>query len=60
MEKEQYEILLAALADKIKAQDKEICLQKWQIENLKKELATSENFLNPTKGEAKPAELEIR
>ena len=45
---EQYEIILGALADKIKAQGEEITLQKWHIERLEKQVQEAEALL-PTK-----------
>jgi hypothetical protein len=54
MEAEQYEFIIGILSDKIKAQEKEITLQKWQIESLQKQLEQAEALL-PTK-----TTLEIR
>lgn len=45
MEKEQYEIIIGVLTDKIKAQGEEIALQKWQIESLQKQLEQAEALL---------------
>lgn len=39
MSEKQYEIILAALADKIKEQETKIAIQEWQISMLKKALA---------------------
>lgn len=38
MTKEQYELILGLLADKIKEQDKTIGIQDWQIRSLTKQL----------------------
>lgn len=45
MTNEQYEIVLVALADKIKAQGEEINLQKWHIERLEKQVQEAEALL---------------
>ena len=45
MTNEQYEILLGALADKIKAQGEEITLQKWHIERLEIQVQEAEALL---------------
>lgn len=45
MIKEQYEVILGLLADKIKEQENTINLQKWQIEKLDKELQEAEALL---------------
>ena len=58
MTNEQFETIIGLLADKIKAQNEEITLQKWQIEDLKKNLAAAEYHLDPTPDKAK--KLEIR
>lgn len=58
MNGEQYKAILSALADKLNEKDREIQLQKWQIEDLKKKLATAETHLNPSV--AKEPKLEIR
>lgn len=58
MNGEQYEAIMRALADKLNEKDREIQLQKWQIEDLKRKLAEAEYHLNPN-GE-KPKTLEIR
>lgn len=58
MTAEQYEAILKALANSLNEKDREIALQKWQIEDLKKKLAEAEYHLNPH-GE-QPKNLEIR
>lgn len=58
MSGEQYEAILSALADKLNEKDREIQLQKWQIEDLKSKLAEAQYHLNSI-GE-KPKTLEIR
>ena len=45
MTKEQFEIILGAVADKIKSQGEEIALQRWQIESLNKQVQEAEAFL---------------
>lgn len=45
MEKEQYELILGLLADKIKEQDKTIGIQDWQIRSLTKQLEEAEALL---------------
>lgn len=55
MTEKQYETILAALAEKIAAQESTIALQRWQIEDLEKTLAEAKK----TKGAKMPA-LEIR
>ena len=57
--KEQYDVILSALADKIKAQERTICLQNWQIADLEKALAEAKSNPNTT-GEEHPETLEIR
>ena len=57
MTKEQYEILLAALADKIKAQESEITLQAAQISMLERKIKEAESLKD---GREKTAKLEIR
>ena len=42
MNEAQHEIILAALADKIKEQETTIALQKWQIEKLENALKDAE------------------
>ena len=59
MDAKQYEIILAALADKIKEQEGTISVQKWQIEKFEKTLAEAEYHLNPM-GKKRPETLEIR
>lgn len=54
MTKEQFEIILGAVADKIKAQGEELTLQKWQIERLDKQVQEAEALL------PKKTPLEIR
>lgn len=54
MTNEQFETIIGLLADKIKAQNEEITLQKWQIERLEKQVKEAEALL-PTK-----TTLEIR
>ena len=49
MKKEQYEILLAALADKLKEQQTTINLQGYEIERLTKKLAEAEGMETPKK-----------
>ena len=39
MSGEQYEAILSALADKLNEKDREIQLQKWQIEDLKRKIS---------------------
>ena len=56
MQKEQYEIILSALADKIKSQEETINIQKWQIDRLEKALADADQ----KKAGAKAPALEIR
>ena len=56
MQKEQYEIILSALADVIKSKDEKINIQKWQIEGLEKALADA----NQKNAGAKTPALEIR
>ena len=51
MTSEQYEILLAALADKVKAQENTICLKDYEIERLKRKLAEAEGMETPKKDE---------
>ena len=53
MTNEQYEILLSALADKIKSQGEENVLQKWEIENLKKKLENAEAYKQQKTNETK-------
>lgn len=48
MTSEQYEFIISIFSEKIKAQEKEITLQKWQIESLQKQLEQAEALL-PTK-----------
>lgn len=45
MEKEQYELILGLLADKIKEQDKTIGIQDWQIRSLTKQLEEAKALL---------------
>lgn len=47
MKKEQYEILLGALADRLKAQQETITLQGYEIERLTRKLAEAEGMENP-------------
>ncbi len=47
MTNEQYEILLAALADKIKAQENTIYLKDYEIERLKRKFAEAEGMEIP-------------
>lgn len=56
MNEKQLETILAALADKIKAQEETIALQKWQIKKLEKALARAEYHLNP-EGEECPEKI---
>lgn len=58
MKKEQYETLLAALADKLKEKEDEIALQATHISILKMQLKEAESVKNS--GKSKPANLEIR
>lgn len=45
MNKEQYETIIAALIEKITAQQNEITVQKWQLEKLEKQLKEAEALL---------------
>lgn len=47
MKKEQYEILLAVLTDKVKEQETTINLQGYEIERLKRKLAEAEGMEKP-------------
>lgn len=58
MTEKQFETVLAALADKIKAHEETIALQKWQIETLEKKLSEAECHFDPLG--KKPKTLEIR
>lgn len=55
---ENYETVIDILAEKIKSQETDIYLLKYQVEELKKQLAEAEHHLNPPPEKAK--ELEIR
>lgn len=59
MTEKQYETILAALADKIKEQERTISVQEYQISKLKKALEEAECHLNPA-GKECPKETEIR
>ena len=56
MTEKQYEIILSALADKIKSQEEKINIQQWQIERLEKALAEADQ----KNAGAKVPALEIR
>lgn len=45
MTAEQYETIIVVLAEKIKTQNEEITLQKWQIERLEKQVQEAEALL---------------
>lgn len=47
MTNEQYEILLVALTDKVKAQETTICLKDYEIERLRRKLAEAEGMETP-------------
>lgn len=47
MKKEQYEILLAALADKIEEQGRDLFLKDCEIERLRRKLAEAEGMETP-------------
>lgn len=53
-----YETVIDLLADKIKEQETDIYLLKYQVEELKRQLAEAERHLNPPPETAK--EFEIR
>ena len=58
MTKEQYEVILGLLADKIKEQEKTIGLQKWQIERLENELKETEALYLSSTSRGVPAKKE--
>lgn len=60
MTKEQYEVILGLLADKIKEQEKTIGLQKWQIERLEKDLQEAEALLLKKETQDKGVHNEIQ
>lgn len=60
MKKEQYEILLAALADKLKEQQTTISLQGYEIERLRRKLAEAEGMETPATAKEQKFGFEIR
>lgn len=58
MTEEQFETILATLADKVKEQARKIGYLEWENADLKRKLAEAEHHLNPTEASAK--KLEIR
>lgn len=53
MTEEQYETILATLADKVKEQARKIGYLEWENADLKRKLAEAEHHLNPTEASAK-------
>ena len=53
-EKERYEIVIDALAEKLKEKSEKIALQSWRITTLEQKLAEAEYLINEMqKGETK-------
>ena len=59
MKEQQYDIILSALADKLKEQENENGYLKARIYLLEKKLEEAEYHLNPN-GKEKPVTVEIR